>query len=153
MAISMEDIKQLREETGAGVMDAKQALEECDGDMAQARKWIAQKGLARAEKKADREAGEGLVYSYIHHDKKSGALLELACETDFVAMTDEFEQLAKNLAMQITSNNPENVPGFLGEDYLRDPSMTVEDLIKSVSGKLGEKVELKRFVRFEVGQE
>ena len=152
MSASMKDIKKLREETGAGIMDAKKALEESDGDMKKAKEWITKKGLARAEKKADRDAGNGLIYSYIHHDGQSGALIELACETDFVARTDDFQALAKELAMQITSNNPENIPGFLAEDYIREPSQTIEELIKSRSGKLGEKIELKRFVRYKIGE-
>jgi len=154
MAVKMEEIKQLREETGAGVMDAKRALEESKGDLKKAKEWIAKKGLARAEKKsAERDAGEGIVFSYIHHDKRSGAMVEVACETDFVARTEDFEKLAKELAMQVTSTNPENIPGFLAEDYLRDPSQKIEDVIKATSGKLGEKIELKRFVRFKVGEE
>lgn len=153
MAVTMEEIKKLREETGAGVMDAKRALEESKGDVKKAKEWIAQKGLDRAEKKADREAGNGLVYAYVHHDNLTGAMVELACETDFVARTEEFSQLAKELAMQVVSNNPENVPGFLAENYNRDSSQTMEELIKGVSGKLGEKIELKRFVRYRVGEE
>lgn len=152
--LDMKTIKTLREETGAGVMDAKRALEESDGDLKKAKEWITKKGLARAEKKsAERDAVEGIIYSYIHHDKRSGALVELACETDFVARTDDFENLAKELAMQVTSTNPENIPGFMAEDYLRDPSMTVEELIKATSGKIGEKIELKRFTRYKVGEE
>lgn len=153
MSISMADIKKLREETGAGVMDAKRALEEAKGDMKKAQAWIAKKGLDRAEKKsAEREAGEGIVYAYIHHDKKSGALIELGCETDFVARTDDFVNLAKELAMQVTSAQPESIEAFLAQDYIRDSSLTIEQLIKSVSGKVGEKVELKRFVRYRVGE-
>jgi len=153
MAITMEQIKKLREETNAGVMDAKKALEESKGDMKKAKAWIEAKGLARAEKKsAERDAANGVVYSYVHHNYLSGALVELACETDFVARTDEFLVLAKDLAMQITANNPENVKGFLAEEFIKDPSRKIEEVIKGVSGKLGEKVELKRFVRYAVGQ-
>lgn len=151
--IDMKTIKELREATGAGVMDAKRALEESKGDMKAAKAWIAKKGLDRAEKKsAERDAGEGIVYSYIHHDQKSGALIELGCETDFVAKTEDFVGLAKELAMQVTSAIPESVEDFLSQDYIRDSSMTIEKLIKTVSGKVGEKVELKRFVRYRVGE-
>lgn len=153
MSVTMEDIKMLREETGAGVMDAKRALEESNGDMKKAKVWIEQKGLARAEKKAEeREAGMGIIFAYVHHNNLSGAMVELACETDFVARTDEFKQLAKDLAMQVTANNPENLEGFLAEEFIKDPSKKIEEVVKGVSGKVGEKIELKRFVRYEVGK-
>lgn len=150
MAITMDQIKALREETGAGVMDAKKALEESNGNVEKAKEWIAKKGMARAEKKADREAGNGLVASYIHHDGRSGALITLNCETDFVARTDDFKNLAKELAMQITSNDPESVEEFLAQPYNRNPKQTMEELIKTVSGKLGEKIELKEFTRYKI---
>jgi len=91
------------------------------------------------------------VYAYVHHDGRSGAMIELACETDFVARTDDFEKLAKELAMQVTSANPKDAAGFLAQDYIRDSSKTIEELVKESSGKLGEKIELKRFVRYGVG--
>jgi elongation factor Ts len=147
MAISMETIKQLREKTGAGVMDAKRALEVSAGDMKKAEAWILQKGLARAESKADRETNQGTVHAYIHHDGKSGALVTLTCETDFVARTDDFKMLAKELAMQVTSMNPENVDSFLKQEYIRDPKLTIAELIKKTAGKVGENVQLKAFVR------
>lgn len=153
MAITMDQIKQLREETSAGVMDAKRALEESKGDMSKAKTWLKKKGLDRAENKlADRDAGEGIVYAYIHHDKKSGALIELACETDFVARTEDFEQLAKELAMQVTSTDSKTVEELVKAVYIRDPKQTIDELIKGVSGKIGEKIELKRFVRYKVGE-
>jgi elongation factor Ts len=148
----MEQIKELREKTGAGVMDAKRALTESDGNMKKAEEWIAKKGLARAESKADRETAAGVVYAYVHHDKQSGALVELDCETDFVARTDDFVNLAKELAMQVTSMSPETVEEFIKQDYVRDPKKTIEEVIKGVSGKVGEKIELKRFSRFKVGE-
>ena len=152
MAVTMADIKKLREETGAGVLDAKKALTESGGDMKKAKEWIAKKGLARAEKKADREAGNGIVYAYVHHNNMSGAMVELACETDFVAKTEDFVSLAKNLAMQVVSTNPKDVKAFLKDDYIREPGKTIDELIKAASGKLGEKIELKRFVRYIVGE-
>lgn len=150
--IDMKMIKQLREETGAGVMDAKKALEESAGDLKKAKEWIIQKGVARAEKKAERETGAGIIFAYVHHTGTVGAMVELACETDFVARTDDFQTLAKELAMQVVSNNPENTAGFLAEDYNRQPSQTIEELIKTTSGKLGEKIELNRFVRYQMGE-
>jgi len=152
MAATMDEIRKLREETGAGVMDAKKALEESKGDMKAAKAWIAKKGLDRAEKKADREASNGVVYAYVHHNSRSGALVELACETDFVARTDDFVGLAKEIAMQVTSNAPEKVGELLAAPYNRDPKKTMEQLIKETSGKLGEKIELKRFVRYGLGE-
>jgi elongation factor Ts len=148
----MEQIKKLREETGAGVMDAKKALEESAGEMKKAKAWIAKKGLARAEKKAGRETKAGVIYAYTHHNNLTASMVELLCETDFVASNAEFSTLAKELAMQVNSMQPKNVAEFLGQEYVRDPKLTVEQLIKQVAGKLGENVVLARFVRFEVGK-
>lgn len=152
MQVTMVRLKKLREETGAGVMDAKKALEEAKGDMAEAKKIITDKGLAKAAKKAGRVAGDGVVYSYVHHNNKSGALVELACETDFVARTDEFKILAKELAMQVTSMDPLNVKSFMSQPYIRDPQKTVKDLMGEYVGKLGENIKLVRFVRFGLGE-
>lgn len=153
MAVSMSQIKELREETGAGVMDAKRALEESGGDMKKAKVWIEKKGLARAEKKAaEREAGEGAIYAYVHHNGKVGAMVELGCETDFVARTEEFGALAKDVAMQVASTGTEEVERLLEEEFIRDSSRTIGEVVKGVSGKLGEKVEVKRVVRYGVGE-
>ena len=146
----MDQIKQLREKTQAGVMDAKKALEESDGDMKKAKAWIAKRGLQKAEKKADRETKQGTVGAYIHHDNKRGAMVKLLCETDFVARTDEFKVLAKELAMQITSMNPESKDVFLEQDYIRDPKLTIAALIKQLSAKTGENIQLGEFVRLEL---
>ena len=104
--IKAEDVKQLRELTGAGIMDCKRALTESDGDVEQATAWLREKGLSTAAKKADREAREGIVTSYIHHGSRLGVLLELNCETDFVARTDDFQQLARDLALAVAGHNP-----------------------------------------------
>lgn len=152
MAITMDLIKQLREDTGAGVMDAKKALEESNGDMTKAKEWIRQKGLARAEKKAaERDAHEGAIVSYVHQNRV-GAMIELSCETDFVARNEEFQNLAKEIAMQVASMAPENVEELLDMQYNRNPKITVAELIKELSGKIGEKMEVKRFVRYMVGE-
>jgi elongation factor Ts len=142
MAISMDQIKKLREKTGAGVMDAKRALEESGGDMKKAEDWIAKKGLSKAESKEDRETAQGVVYSYVHHDGKSGALVKLLCETDFVARTEDFVKLAKELAMQATSMQAESVEELLEQAYVRDPKITVRDLVKQTAGKVGENIQL-----------
>ena len=147
MAVSMKDIKKLREATGAGVMDAKKALEESKGDMKKAKAFIAKKGLARAEKKAERETKQGLVYSYIHHDGKSGAIITLLCETDFVARTKDFVNLAKEVAMQVTSMNPKDVDELLEQPYMRDSKITIAELIKQSVGKLGENIQMGSFTR------
>src|SRR6186997_67085 len=104
--IKPDDIKKLREQTGAGIMDCKRALEDTGGDFEQAVLWLREKGLSAAAKKADRAAREGVVTSYIHHGARLGVLLELNCETDFVARTDDFQQLARELAMQVAGLNP-----------------------------------------------
>ncbi len=153
MAISMSDIKKLREETGAGVMDAKKALEESGGDFTKAKEWVKQKGLARAAKKAaEREAGEGIIASYVHANNRIGVLVELACETDFVAKNEEFQNLGKEVAMQVASMNPKDVDDLAKQQYIRDPKKLIGDLVKELSGKIGEKMEIKKFTRFEVGE-
>ena len=152
MSISMEQIKKLREETGAGVMDAKKALEESKGNVEKAKAWIAKKGLARAEKKADRETKAGIIYAYTHHNNLTAAMVELHCETDFVASNEAFKSLAKELAMQVSSMQPATIEEFVKQEYVRDPKLTIEQLIKQVAGKVGENVVLARFVRYEVGE-
>ena len=148
----MDLIKQLREQTGAGVMDAKKALEESNGDMAKAAEWVRQRGLAKAEKKADREAKEGVIATYVHQTNKLAAMVEFSCETDFVARNDEFKKLGQEIAMQVASMAPEDVADLLQQDYIRQPGRTIEELVKELSGKIGEKMEIKRFVRYSLGE-
>ena len=150
--ITMDDIKALREKTRAGVMDAKKALEESDGDMKKAEAWIKAKGILRAEKKADREAKAGMIGSYVHMGSRVAAMVELNCETDFVEKTDDFIDLAKELAMQVASMDPKDVAELLAQPYIRDPKTTIEGLVKGVAGKVGENVVVSRMVRFEVGK-
>lgn len=150
MTISMDQIKALREKTQAGIMEAKKALEESKGDMAKAEAWIAAHSIIKAEKKSDRETSQGTIGVYIHHDGKRGALVKLLCETDFVARTDEFRALAKELAMQITSMNPESNEAFLEQEYIRDAKLTITELIKQTSAKTGENIKLGEFVRLEL---
>ena len=148
----MDQIKKLRKETGAGIMDAKKALEESKGNLKKAKTLITKKGLAKAEKKANRETGSGIIHTYVHHNALSGAMIELQCETDFVASNKEFINLAKELAMQVNSMNPGDAKEFLNQEYIRDSKLTVEELIKGVSGKLGENIKLKRFIRYSLGE-
>lgn len=147
-----EDVKRLREESGAGMMDCKKALDEANGDYKKAMEIVRERGMLRAEKKADRETKEGYIGMYVHFTNKIGAMVELLCETDFVARNEEFQTLAKNIAMQIASTKPENIEALLSEEYLREPSKTIADLVKELSGKIGEKFVVSRFVRYEVGE-
>jgi elongation factor Ts len=150
---STEDIKKLREETGAGMMDCKKALDEADGNFAKAKEIVRERGLMKADKKADRETKEGCIGQYLHFTNKVGAMVEVLCETDFVVRNEEFQQMARNLAMQVASTNPANVEAFLEEEYLREPSKTVAEYVKELSGKIGEKFVVSRLVRYEVGEE
>src|SRR3989344_6571713 len=127
MAVDVNLVKQLREETGAGIADCRNAIEESKGDMDKAKEILKQKGLDKAGSKSDREAGEGIVEAYSHNGK-IGVLVELRCETDFVAKTEDFKTLAHEIALQIASMNPENSEALLKQDYIRDPGMKIEDL-------------------------
>ena len=146
------DIKQLREETGAGMMDCKKALEESQGDFAAAKEWVRQKGLAKAEKKSDRATNEGYIASYVHNNNKTAALVEVLCETDFVARNAEFQTMARDVAMQVVSMSPEDVAALLAQDFIKNPSITIDEYIKGVSGKIGERFVINRFTRYEVGE-
>ena len=152
MAASAADIKALREKTGAAIMDCKKALEEANNDMAKAEALVVARGLAKAEKKADRETKEGYIASYVHTNGKVAALVELLCETDFVARNEEFIKMSQAVAMQVVAMNPENVTELLEQEYLRDPSITIEQLVKQLSGKIGEHFVINRFVRFAVSE-
>ena len=149
----MDKIKELREMTGAGVMDAKKAIEESNGDMDKAVEIIRAKGLAKAESKSDREVRSGKVYCYTHNGGSAAAMVEIACETDFVAKTPEFENLCKEVAMQVVSMNPENVEELLKQEYIRDASVTIEQLVKTLISKTGENIRVVRFARFKLGEE
>jgi elongation factor Ts len=138
----MDQIKQLREETGAGIMDVRKALTESNGDTKAAMEWLEKKGMKRAAEKADRVTEAGYVFSYVHFNGKVGSLVKLACETDFVAKTEDFQNLGKEIAMQVASMKPENVDELLKQDYLRDSSKTIEAMIKALSGKTGENIKV-----------
>ncbi len=151
MKISIDDIKNLRELTGAGIADCKEALSESKGDFEKAKSWIKKKGLDKALEKSSREVKSGLVETY-SHSGKIGVLVELLCETDFVAKTSEFKTLAHELALQIASMNPSSVEDLLSQEYIRDQSQTVGELIKGVIGKLGENIQVGRFERIALGE-
>lgn len=148
--ISIDQIKKLREETNAGVMEVRRALEEAKGNEAKARELLKASGIARADKKAEREIKAGRVFSYIHHSGTVGAIVTLGCETDFVAKTDQFLELGKEIAMQVASMGGENVKEVLAQEYIRDNKKTIQDLIKEVIAKTGENCTLSDFKRLSV---
>ncbi len=194
--ISAAMVKTLREKTGAGIMDCKEALTSCDGDMEKAVDFLRKKGLATAAKRAGRATSEGTIQSYIHMGGKIGVMVEVDCETDFVAKTDDFVEFAKNLAMHIAATNPVGIVAedvsaevvnrekeiyraqavemgkpdkmidkivdgklnkffkescLLNQAYVKDPDKTINDYLNEVIAKTGEKIEIKRFARFQVG--
>ena len=148
----MDKIKKLRDKTGAGVMGVKKALEEAKGDMKKAEEIIREKGLDKAKKKSDREVNSGLIYTYTHQTGKVGVIVEMACETDFVAENDEFVGLCKEVAMQIASMNPKDVKELEKMSYIRDSSKKVGELVKELVGKMGENMRIVRFTRFKLGE-
>ena len=195
--VNLELIKQLRERTAAGFMDCKKALEEAKGDIEKAIDILRKKGLAIAAKRAAKEALEGVVTAYIHSNKKIGVLVEVNCETDFVARTSEFQEFAHNLAMQIAATNPvaisrDQVPSeilerekkiyeeqlkeagkpeniipkilegklekfykenvLLEQPFIKNPELTIQDLLNELITKTGEKIVIKRFCRFQIGE-
>lgn len=150
MEFDINIIKKLRDETGAGIMDVKNALTTANGDEKLAREELHKKGLAKAEKRADREANEGIVYSYIHNGSKIGTLVMLTCETDFVAKTEDFSKAAKDIALQVSTENYSDIQALLDAPFIKDESKKVSDIITELSAKTGEKVELKNFVRFAI---
>ena len=143
----VSDIQKLRECTGAGVMDCKRALEASGGDFEGARAYIAAQGLAKAEKKSERKTGAGMLEAYIHGGR-IGVLLELRCETDFVARGDLFKALAHDIALHISAMDPADVPALLMQSFVRDEAITVGDLVKNVIAKTGENVRVERFTRY-----
>jgi elongation factor Ts len=196
--ISAKLVKELRDKTNAGMMDCKKALKESDGDITKAMEWLRKKGITSAEKKAGRVAAEGLVESYIHTGGRIGVLVEVNCETDFVARREEFQTLVKNIAMQIAAcpnveyikkdeipqavvdkekqiemgredlaKKPDNIKEkivegriekrlgelcLLSQPYIRDQSITVEELVKQTIAQLGENIQIRRFIRFVLGE-
>lgn len=195
--ISLDLVKELRARTAAGFSDCKKALEEAEGDIEKAIDILRKKGLAIATKRAGKEAKEGIIASYIHANKKIGVLVEVNCETDFVARTPDFQEFAHNLAMQIAATNPicirrEDLPSevlerekkiyeeqlresgkpehiiakivegklekfykenvLLEQDFIKNPEITIQDLLNELIAKTGEKIIIKRFCRFQIGE-
>ncbi len=195
--ISAAMVKQLRDKTGAGIMDCKEALSECGGDISNSIDFLRKKGLATAAKRAGRTTAEGIIQSYIHMDGKLGVLVEVNCETDFVAKNEDFKEFAKNIAMHIAATNPVGIKPedvsqeiinkekeiyraqvlemgkpehiadkivdgklekffkescLLNQQYVRNPDITVADLINDVIAKIGENISVKQFVRYKIGE-
>lgn len=148
--VDLKVLKKLRDETSASIADCRRALDESNADYVKALSWLKKRSVEIAEKKANRETSQGMVDAYIHQGGKVGVLLELLCETDFVAKTDNFRNLARELEMQVAAMNPKDIDDLLKQQYIRDGSQTIELLIKGVIGKLGENIIIKRFVRFEI---
>ena len=148
--VDLNLLKKLRLETSASIADCNKALSETENDYKKALDWIKKRGLEKADKKSDRETSQGLVESYIHNGGKIGVLVVLRCETDFVAKTDEFKALAHEIAMQVSAISPKDVPALLKQEYIRDASVTIEQMVKSTIGKLGENITLSDFKRFAI---
>lgn len=148
--VSIDDVKTLRDETGVSIGKCKEALEEADGDMEKAREILRSFSEKAAAKKADRDLGAGMVVSYVHSNGQIGALLELNCETDFVAKNEDFIALANDIAMHITAMMPETKEELLEQSFVKNPEVTIEGLIKEGIQKLGERIELGTFSRISV---
>ncbi|MBI4299396.1 MAG: elongation factor Ts [Chloroflexi bacterium] len=167
MPVSTESIRVLRELTGAGIMDCKRALEDSAGNFEKAEEILRKKGIALAAKKSSRVAHEGLIEAYIHNGSRIGAIIELNCETDFVARTPAFRELAHGLAMQVAAMSPlyidqkelpVNYEGnpqeqcLLLQPFIKDPARSVQDLVNDAIARVGENIRVKRFVRFALGE-
>lgn len=167
MPISAAAVKELRELTGAGMLDCKTALEQTDGDLEKAKDILRKKGHATAAKRAERVTAQGIVHAYLHHDNRLGALVEINCESDFVARTDDFRRLAQDIALQVAATNPrylspDDIPDgtegdpkdlcLLLQPFVRDESAVIQDMITEAIGKTGENIRVRRFARFELGR-
>jgi elongation factor Ts len=146
----IELVKKIRIETGLGIMEIKAALEEANGDEKKAKEILKEKGFKKAESKTERETHQGRVATYTHTTGKIGVMVELLCETDFVAKHEDFIGLTKDICLQIAAMNPKNVDELLKQEFIKDPSMTIEEKIKSLVAKFGENMKLTRFARFEI---
>lgn len=151
MTISLDVIKKLRSEMQAGVSDCRQALEDAKGDYEKAKKLLIERGLEKAVKKEDRKTAMGMIESYIHANGKVGVLVELRCETDFVARNEEFKKLTHEIALQVAAMEPKNVEELLKSPYIRDAKMTIGDVVKLTIAKIGENITVARFTRMQLG--
>jgi elongation factor Ts len=152
MTISTEDIKALREETGLSINECKKALEEAGGDREKAKEILKAKSAEAAAKKGERTLGAGAVAAYIHTSGTVGVMVELSCETDFVAKNDEFKTTARDIAMHVSAMNPVDLAELLTQPFIKDPSKTIQDLVNGVVQKFGERTEVRRFARFSTSE-
>ena len=143
----------MREETGAGVLEVKQALENFAGDYTKAKEELMKKVGAKAAKKSERVTKDGLIFSYLHAGGRVGTMIYMACETDFVAKTEDFQKLCKEVAMQAATGDYSSVEDLLNDEYIREPSKKISDLLNEVTAKVGEKIELKKFIKYSVGED
>ncbi|MEK7200960.1 MAG: translation elongation factor Ts [Patescibacteria group bacterium] len=150
MQITTDQIKELRDETGVSVMQCKKALEEADGDLEKAKIILRKISKQSADKKASRTLGAGAVASYIHGNGSVGAMVELLCETDFVARNEDFKALVRDIAMHITAMDPENLEELLNQEFIKSPEKIVKNLVEEAVQKFGERTEIGRFARFSI---
>lgn len=148
----LKKLKALREETEISFSLIKKALEETDNDIAKAKKKLQEWGAKKADKVAGRETSQGGIFSYVHHDKKTAALIELMCETDFVSGNEDFRKFGQEVAMQVASVNPKDTKALLNGEYIRDPSKTIDDLLKEVVLKFGENIKIGRILRWKLAE-
>lgn len=150
--MDMEKVKALREKTGAGVMDVKKALDDASGDEKEAEKLLRERSVEIVAKKSERETSQGLIESYVHLGK-IGVLVEINCETDFVARNDEFKSFVHEIALQAATSEATEVDQLLKEEYFKEPGKTIQNLLEEVIAKTGENIRIKRFVRYALGGE
>ncbi|MDD4106982.1 MAG: translation elongation factor Ts [Candidatus Shapirobacteria bacterium] len=146
----IELVKKIRQETSLGIMEIKSAVEEAGGDEKKAKEILKEKGFKKAESKTERETHQGRVATYTHSTGKIGVMVELLCETDFVAKHEDFVALSKDVCLQIAAMNPETVEDLLKQEFIKDSSKTIEQMIKTLVAKFGENMKLTRFARFEI---
>jgi len=150
MALDFDVLKTLREETGVSFSMCKKALEETNNDIEKAKKLLSKWGVEHAAKKTGRQTNQGAIFSYIHHNKKIGCMVELLCETDFVANNTDFQDLGTQIALQIAFVNPENVEELQKSAFVKDESKTIDQLVKEAILKIGENIQLGKFTRFSI---
>ena len=143
-------VKKIREEMGLGIMEIKAAVEEAMGDEKKAKEILKAQGFKKAEKRAEKETHQGRVETYTHSTGKIGVMVELLCETDFVAKNEDFKKVAHDLCLQVTATNPEKVEELLEQEFIKDPSVKIKDLVTGLNSKFGENIKLGRFCRFEI---
>lgn len=150
METNINQIKQLRDETGASIVECKKALEESGGDKEKTIEILKKSQKILVSKKSEEEAKEGLIETYLHSNSKIGVLVEINCQTDFVAKNQEFKNLAHNLAMQIAATDPSDIEALLEQPFIKDPNKTIGDLISEYIAKLGESIKVSRFIRYQM---